>query len=194
MGRHKTISDDDVLRVARTVFTHHGHTATTRQVAEAAGVSEAVLYQRFGNKDHLFFAAMHPAGPDVDRLLGPVDPPDDARAYLQSVLTRLADFFAEAIPLALRLMTHPSFDPAEFFQSMPRNHSVLRDGLAERIGNLVRRKRLAPVAAPAAAQLVVSLAHDWALAAVLAHGAPRSGTRSLREMVDVLWRGLGPAD
>ena len=35
MGRHKTIADADVLRIARDVFTHHGHTATTRQVAEA---------------------------------------------------------------------------------------------------------------------------------------------------------------
>jgi AcrR family transcriptional regulator len=191
MGRHKTISDEDVLRIARDVFLHHGHTASTRQVAEAAGISEAVLYQRFGSKDQLFFTAMHTAGPDLDRLLGPPDPPGDARAYLQAVAARLSDYFAGAIPLALRVMTHPSFDPAEFFQSHPRNHGSLRDGLSERIAALVRRERMAAVPAPAAAQLVVSLAHDDALALVLAHGARRPGARSLREMIDVLWQGLG---
>lgn len=191
MGRHKTISDEDVLRIARDVFTHHGHTATTRQVADAAGISEAVLYQRFGSKDHLFFAAMHSAGPDVDQLLGPADPQDDARAYLQEVVARLSDFFAGAIPLALRVMTHPGFDPAEFFQTMPRNHGALRDGLAERIAALIRRKRLAVVPPVAAAQLLVSLAHDHALALVLAHGSPRPGMRSLAEILDVLWQGLG---
>ena len=46
MGRHKTISDDAVLRVARDLFGVRGHTVTTREIAEAAGISEAILYQR----------------------------------------------------------------------------------------------------------------------------------------------------
>src|SRR4051812_6998486 len=85
MGRHKTISDQEVLRVARDVFRAQGHTATTRAIAEAAGISEAVLYQRFGSKDELFFAAMRPSGPDVEELLGPEDPPGDALTYLRAV-------------------------------------------------------------------------------------------------------------
>ncbi len=191
MGRHKTISDEEVLRIAREVFLHHGHTATTRQVGEAAGISEAVLYQRFGSKDQLFFRAMHGAGPDVEKLLGPADPPADARAYLQAVAARLSDYFTEAIPPALRVMTHPSFDPAEFFKTQPRNHGALRDGLADRMAVLIRREQMAAVPTVATAQLIVSLAHDWALTQVLAHGAPRTGVRSLREMIDVLWLGLG---
>lgn len=192
MGRHKTISDADVLTIARGVFLRHGHTATTRQVAEAVGVSEAVLYQRFGSKDELFFAALHSGGPDVDQLLGPADPPGDTRGYIQSVAARMADYFADAIPMALRLMTHPSFDPVEFFKVHPRNHGALRDGLAKRFGSLIRRKRLGAIPPVTAAQLVVSVAHDWALANVLAHGTPDPKTRSLREMVDVLWEGLSP--
>src|SRR5215207_9623333 len=101
MGRHKTISDDDVLAVARTVFRGRGHSATTREVAEAAGISEAILYQRFGSKDDLFFAAMRPIGPDVAELLGPEGPPADAREYLRAAVTRIGRHFAEVIPLAL---------------------------------------------------------------------------------------------
>src|SRR5947208_4760966 len=112
MGRHKTISDDDVLRVARDVFRVQGHTVSTRAIAQAAGISEAVLYQRFGSKDELFFAAMRPQGPDIERLLGPRDPPGDARTYLRAVAVRLGEHFAEVIPLALRVMMHPSRDRA----------------------------------------------------------------------------------
>src|SRR5262245_46650519 len=107
MGRQKTISDDEVLRIARNIFREQGHTATTREIAQAAGISEAILYQRFGSKDELFFAAMHPQGPDLDHLLGPKDPPEDALAYLHAVVLRLGEHFAEVIPLALHVLTHP---------------------------------------------------------------------------------------
>ena len=143
MGRPKTISDDEVLRIACDVFREHGHTVTTREVAQAAGISEAILYQRFGSKDALFFAAMHAQGPDIEELLGPEDPPDDAHKYLCTVLRRLGEYFAEVIPLALRVMMHPSFDPASLSRTTPGGPAELREGLAKRLASLARRKRLA---------------------------------------------------
>jgi AcrR family transcriptional regulator len=188
MGRRKTVSDQEVIRVAREVFRARGHTATTRAIAEAAGISEAVLYQRFGSKDDLFFAAMHPQGPDLDALLGPPDPPGDAHAYLRAVVVRLGKYFAEVIPLAVRMMTHPSFDPAALTRTQPRAAVVIHDGLAERLASLARRKQIRSSATAVAARLLVSLAHDWALGGVLAAATPRE--RELREMVDLVWEGL----
>jgi AcrR family transcriptional regulator len=189
MGRHKTISDEEVLRVAREVFRRQGHTATTREIAEAAGISEAVLYQRFGSKDELFFAAMHAVGPDVEHLLGPEEPPDDARAYLHAVVGRLGEYFSEVIPLAVRQMMHPSFDHSRLQRGRPSGPAVLQEGLAARLASLARRGRLATASEAAAARLLVSLAHDWALRGVMPHGStPR--VRELRDMVDVVWEGL----
>ncbi len=190
MGRKKTISDDDVLGIARDVFRTHGHTATTREIASAAGISEAVLYQRFRSKDHLFFAAMHARGPDVEELLGPAVPPDDARAYLHDVLARLARYFGDVIPLALRLMTHPSFDQAELARMSPGGPAELREGLARRLRSLARRRRIKLTSATATARLLVGIAHDWALSHIMAHGADPPRRRELKEMVDVVWRGL----
>src|SRR5437899_2658415 len=120
MGRHKTISDEEVLRIARETFRAQGHVASTRAIADAAGISEAILYQRFGSKDDLFFAAMHPSGPNIEQLLGPKEPPDDAHRYLRSVVVRTGQYFAEVIPLALHVMMHPSFDPAALTRVQPR--------------------------------------------------------------------------
>jgi AcrR family transcriptional regulator len=192
MGRHKTISDDDVLDVARQVFRERGHSATTREVAEAAGISEAVLYQRFGSKDDLFFAAMHPRGPDIEELLGPKDPPDDALAYVRAVVVRVGKHFAEVIPVALRIMTHPSFDHGTLARAQPTNAAILKEGLTQRLASLARRKRIAMGTEAAAARLLVSLAHDWALGSVLSPGSQSNRERALKEMVDIVWAGLRP--
>lgn len=192
MGRHKTISDEEVLRIARAAFLKHGHTATTREIAEAAGISEAVLYQRFASKDQLFFAAMHPTGPDVERLLGPEDPPDDARAYLADVVVRVGKHLAEVIPVALRILTHPSLGPAALARVQPPGPAALREGLAQRIASLARRNRIATSSEATTARLLLSIAHDWALTSALAHGPSPRGVRELKELVDVVWKGLRP--
>jgi AcrR family transcriptional regulator len=188
MGRQKTITDEEVLRVARTLFREQGHTATTREIAQAAGISEAVLYQRFGSKDQLFFAAMHPRGPDLEQLLGPKDPPEDALTYLRTVVVRLGEHFADVIPLVLRVMMHPSFDPANLARAQPGGPAVVQEGLAERLASLARRGELALPSATVTARLLMSLAHDWALRRV--HGTPSRAPRELKEMVDVVWEGL----
>jgi AcrR family transcriptional regulator len=190
MGRQKTITDDEVLRIARDRFREQGHTATTREIAQAAGISEAVLYQRFGSKDQLFFAAMHPLGPDVEKTLGPKEPSGEALAYLHAVVGRLGEHFADVLPLVLRVMMHPSSDPARLARARPGGPAVLVDGLAERLAALARRGELAAPSAEATARLLVSLAHDWALRRM--HGMPSRGVRELKEMVDVVWEGLRP--
>jgi AcrR family transcriptional regulator len=190
MGRHKTISDEEVLRIARDLFRARGHAATTRQIAEAAGVSEGVLYQRFGSKDDLFFAAMHPSGPDVEELLGPTDPLEDAHSYLHTVVVRLGKHFSAVIPLALRVMTHPSFDPGSLARAQPNAAAVLREGLTKRLASLARRKRIVTPSAAVTARLLVSLAHDWALGRVLSPESSAHADRDLKAMVDVVWAGL----
>ena len=68
MGRKKTITDAELLEVARTVFVEEGFGASTKEIARRAGVSEGVIYQRFATKDELFFAAMIPPAADLSQL------------------------------------------------------------------------------------------------------------------------------
>jgi AcrR family transcriptional regulator len=190
MGRHKTISDDEVLRIARGVFRARGHIATTREIAEAAGISEAVLYQRFGSKDHLFFAAMHARGPDLEELLGPAEPLGDAREYLYGVVARLAKYFGEVIPLALHMMMHPAFDHSAMRGMETDGPAELKADLARRLTSLARRGKIEAANTNVTARLLISLAHDFALSHVMAHGSPKP--RELKEMLDVVWQGVRP--
>jgi AcrR family transcriptional regulator len=192
MGRHKTITDDAILAAARGVFAAHGHTASTRQIADAAGISEAVLYQRFGSKEELFFAALHTAPPDLDALLGPLPPTGDALRYVRGVVLRLGRHFAEMIPLGLRMMSHPAFDPTAPGRTHPGGSPAIKEGLAARLKGFAAGGQLAAAPPTVVAGLLVSLAHDWALGVAMSGESPATRERALRAMVNVLWTGLRP--
>jgi AcrR family transcriptional regulator len=58
VSRPCSISRDDILDAARKVFLRHGFTASTAQVARAAGISEGSLFKHFKTKNALFLAAL----------------------------------------------------------------------------------------------------------------------------------------
>ncbi|XXY48503.1 helix-turn-helix domain-containing protein [Sorangium sp. So ce269] len=194
MGRHRTIDDEELLKVARRVFRQGGHTASTRDVARAAGISQAVLYQRFRSKDDLFFAAMFPPPPDVGVLLGDEDEAGrGARRHLTGIATRVLGYFTSAAPAILHLVTHPSFP-----EMMAHAHhrflgAGLVDALADRLRALSRRGLIAPVDAGAAAEALVAALHSVALFRIFSGtgDVPPDDARA-RRVVQVLWSGLKP--
>jgi AcrR family transcriptional regulator len=191
MARPRTISDDDILAVARKLFRAHGHAVSTRQVAESAGISEGVLYQRFGNKDDLFFAAMAPTAPDIEAVLGPEEPTVAAREYLGQVVVRMAEYFGEVLPIAMRLITHPSFDRSSLGRAWT-TAARLHEGLARRLGAFEKDRQLRRGVAEVTTQLLVSLAHDWALGKVMSPRTAAKRTSELEAMIDVVWKGAAP--
>src|ERR671932_109181 len=95
-----------ILDAAKPVFGASGyHAATTREIASAAGVSEALLYQHFPGKRQLFEAVINRAAADLEGRLAAAEhapnPVDAAmRAYFdfvaeESELYRV--FFREAL-------------------------------------------------------------------------------------------------
>jgi AcrR family transcriptional regulator len=191
MARPRTITDAEILEIARKLFRAHGHAASTRMIAESAGISEGVLYQRFGNKDDLFFAAMAPAAPDLELVLGPPEPTGDPWPYLRDVIARMGDYFGEVLPLALRVITHPSFDRGTLAHAQGAR-ARLREGLEQRLVWFAKQKKIRRSAAGPAADAIVCFAHDWALGHAMAQrGGPKSSAE-LQAMVDVLWRGMEP--
>ena len=188
MTRPKTISDEELLAVARRVFREQGRTASTRAIARQARISEGILYQRFGSKEDLFFASMAPRAPDIQALLGPEPPNVEVPTFLRNVLLRLAKHFGEVIPLAIQVITHPAaHGPGR--ERAQSGLAELRKGLAARLAWFEAQKLVRPSTAKRTAQLLVSLAHDWAIRhAGLYPG--KQGTQDLEEMADIVWKGI----
>lgn len=196
MPRHKTISDEEILAVARRYFQEHGHGVSTRAIAKEAGISQAVLYQRFGGKRDMFLRAMMPPPPDLEALLGRPEC-DSARDYILLVMGRLIEHFRSLMPSFMLLMTYPDFDLARAHDYLLAGE--LEEELTARLRDLAEVGQLASHPPKAMAATVIGLAHNLGLHSSLhkeaAAPAPDLGEEHLEAILDVIWRGMGqPTD
>lgn len=192
MARRRTISDEDLLAAARVEFAASGANASTRAIAARAGVSEAVLFQRFKTKAGLFFAALAPRPPDLERIFPAIArrPP---RQALAGVAGRILGYFRSLFAVTLPLMSHPDFRPAALAVGNGNSpEHVLHAALAGYLGRVVEPRRLGRAEADAAALVIVATLHSLALYERIGLHAPRDAAAAIRGMIAVLWRGLAP--
>ncbi len=108
MARRRSISDERLLEVACDRFLADGVGASTRAIAADAGVSEGVLFQRFGTKDELFFRAMRVPRPDLTDALRRADRAKTLRQGLGVLALAALDSLREAMPITLLVVSHPA--------------------------------------------------------------------------------------
>ena len=191
MARTKTISDEDLLTVARTVFVKDGIAASSKDIARRAGVSEGVLFQRFSTKEELFFAAMTTPPLDLHRVFE--HPGTQGQALLEKITFALVDYFRELLPVLIPLMSHPSFRFEDFAHRQPDSPLVvLRRQL---LAFMIREKYAGRIGAvdPSAAALVMwSTAHSVAFFEQLGAQDGEMPAAIIRASVQCFWGGMKP--
>lgn len=194
MGRNKSIDDDEVLAIARETFQRQGHEASTRDVAAAVGVSQAVLFQRFGSKEELFFRAMRPDPLDVDALFAPY-PPDDVLADLLALSERVAAYMRRFMPTLLKVMAVPGVPPARlraWHDELP--FPRLAAALTRRFERLADDGLIHRGDAQAQAITLLSAIHATVMfESVLAPRPRHAPGGGLESVIRTLWDGLRPA-
>ena len=193
MGRPKTIETSELLVIARNAFRQHGHTVTTRDVAKAAGISQAVLYQRFKTKDALFYAALTLQAPSL-KALSEIDPALEPRAWLARFAARAKDHFRNIMPSLLSVAAHPKYGQ----EMMGNIHRHNRAGevaamLVLRMQGWQQAGQVRPADPRAFAFAFIHALHSMAMVEVLS-GETAAATRpaELAAFIDVFWHGLQP--
>ena len=99
MARPPHIQDADILRVTREIFLERGMRTTTASVAERAGISEGILFKRFGSKAGLLRAAAETAFVDVLRIPSTFPTRPMTRAGLASLAGQMLGILRQIIPM-----------------------------------------------------------------------------------------------
>jgi len=193
MARRRSISDQDLLSAARAEFAVRGAEASTRAIAKRAGVSEAVLFQRFKTKAGLFFAALAPRPPDVARIFAAAGREPKPERVLVAAAAGILDYFRSLFEVTLPLMSHPDFQPGAL--AVGNGHTpdqILHAALARHLRYPGAAKRMSAADADAAAMLIVAALHSLALYERIGLHRPSDAGAAIRQMIAVLWRGLAP--
>jgi AcrR family transcriptional regulator len=185
---------DRILRAAIRLFAHKGYSGTsTREIAEAAGITKPMLYYYFKSKEGLCQAAMDDYLVDIQRRLDPV-PAMNLSPEEELVEIVWAGFeFASERPDFARLVIMLAYGPQGEVPGL--NLTKFAENVRKYLVNAAERACRAGVARPgsgdAFAQALNGLAFVWVLESV---GSRKLAlTRALaEEMVHDLLNGFGP--
>lgn len=195
MARPVTISDEQILAAARLVFVRDGVTATTRDIAREAGVSEGSLFKRFPTKEALFAAAIE--FPDVPAWVSEMNSrlgKGELRENLLRVTLGMIQLLQERLPLVLVAWgSKPNTTEASDTAETP----AIRDcrKLSEYLRQEVALGRLRPCNTEAAARMLFGACINFVMDRLtLKQPLPSEEVTCFAQgAVDALWQGLAPA-
>ncbi len=191
MGRPKVVKDEALLEAARSVFLELGAFGTTKEVARRAGVSEAVIFQRFPTKAALFVGAMVPTAPDVASLV--IVGRDNPKRDLVATGKRMLSYFRKVIPAVMHLITYPNIKMADVFEhfgSMPPQD--LNSALTAQLSALHREGKVHAPKPMATASLFVSAIHSLAVFELMEMHGSQPMDHAVEQFVEAIWAGLRP--
>jgi AcrR family transcriptional regulator len=104
MARTPRITNQQILEAAREIFLQQGFGASTREIAQRAGISEASIFKRFSTKEELFFASMGiPEKPLWVQELESFSGKGDLKQNLIQVCLQILEFYREIMPRLMML-------------------------------------------------------------------------------------------
>lgn len=167
--------------------------ATTKEIAKAAGFSEAALYKHFADKTELFLAVLRERAPsDLAGLLAGLEAGrGDVRETLAEIARVAIAFYVETFPIAASIFSEPALLAAH--REALKAHGVGPGTVPEMLARYLEAERglgrlPAGVDAGSAADLLLGACHYQAFLGFFADRPV-----DVDALVRTLWDGIGQA-
>jgi AcrR family transcriptional regulator len=200
MGRTPKITNDEILAAARQVFLDKGTEASTAEIAEQAGISEASIFKRFATKQALFMAAIGVTKtPSWVKKLENDIPKSAFKAELIDLCSQMLEFYQSVFPRVLMMMS-----PMKLLRSRDFVPPPLRDSnlLAEFLERAIALGYIRPCDTRTLAQAIVGAINNYAMTQIfmklpiaisVKHESPKPSD-FVRNLIDTLWSGISPEE
>lgn len=203
MARPPKITNDEILAAARQVFLAQGMGASTLEIAELAGISEASIFKRFGTKQALFLAAIGisktPAW--VKRLEADI-PKSAFKAEVIQICQEILVFYEDVMPRVLIQMVPATLFGSRQFVPPPVRDVQLLVGFFDRA---ISKGYLRPCDPKSLAQILVGAIHNYGMTSTLSAkfpavvellktNPPDRPDEFIRNLVETLWMGIAPIE
>jgi AcrR family transcriptional regulator len=197
MARRATITDEQILEAARTVFLGEGFNAPTSRIAKLAHISEGSIFKRYATKEALFFAALEiPEKPEWHGALEQASGSGDAKSNLILICVRILDHLNYIMPrIITALGSRMCPQQREAIAGLPETPPV-RDQriIAEYIQREMDLGRLSTPDPQLLARIILGTLVHHAFGLFAAHRDPAPDEIDLlaRGTINVLWAGIAP--
>jgi AcrR family transcriptional regulator len=170
---------EDILGAAARIMRDEGYArATTKEIARAAGYSEATLYKHFQDKAEIFLRVLEEQAPALATLLAQLDGragTGDLRGKLEELVVTAVRFYADTFPIAVSLYSSRALLAAhrDRLRELGSGPRTPEERLARYLAAEQRLGGLAPSADPlAVAQLLLGACFQQAFLADFAGNPP----------------------
>jgi AcrR family transcriptional regulator len=198
MARTPKITNEAILSVAQQLFLEQGEKASTLEIANKAGISEASIFKRFATKQALFLAAIGitetPQWVDLPRR----QPTPAIKAELTELCQEMMAFYQQVLPRVLMMMAkNNSFLPPPL-PPPPVRDTYLLTGFLEKA---IEQGHLKSSNASTIAQMLVGAIVNYVITTTVSQSIPIPPTLKpepidpdifIASLIENLWTGIAP--
>jgi AcrR family transcriptional regulator len=194
MGRIAKITNQQILDAAREIFLEQGFGASTLEIAQKAGISEASIFKRFSTKEELFLASMgipekSPWGKKLDAVVGK----GNLKQNLSDLSLEILEFNRQVMPRLMMLRSRGNLLPEMFNRADSRPSRDLKT-FTKFLEKEIENGRIRPCDPQTIAMILLgSLMNFVFLEQMHPKGdVPADEQKFVQNLVEIVWQGISP--
>jgi AcrR family transcriptional regulator len=193
MARSRKLSNEQLLTVARRVIFEQGIQVTTRNLAKEMGISEGVIFQRFGSKEELLRAALTPPEIQVTQLVEQASIGKYGREMIENISAAIYRAFRQLFPFYIPLLRQAETVERAVWTSRGSVFQLFVAALEEQLKGERHAGRISTESAYTTSYLIVSILHHAAMSEAITGPSAGINEGFVRDLIGVVWTGLQTA-
>jgi len=194
VARHKEVTDERILEIAKQCFIEHGAGISAADIAKPLGVSHTTIFNRFGSKEALMIAALGPSKkvPWVAML----DAGPDARPIQEQLIEHgeaMSAYF-QNLQAGLSILQAAGISHKKIFGKVKGDSPPVQafHALSGWLRRAQKQGWIADCDIETVASTILGVLHSRAFSACACGGAPEARkSKYVENFIKVLWGGIG---